>query len=251
MLVSRSVRRSIRPCPLSTRLATCPGGGGGTWPVGGKSRGTAPRLLLEGQPGLDVGDQAGLIILGEQDVVPALVDDLGAQVALAEHGVAGDDTAGQRQHAQQLQGRLVFVGLGIDPQLRQHRLTMGGVGGHQVLPGYLIVLAAAGGLAVQAHQEFLAFGQAGADPACQGVFQSRDVQGTEDFAEGGRGRGLAAAKAQGPGQGRALVAAVLGDGGVALTAGEHGQHGQGEQGGQGVASPVARAGVGELGEDIQ
>jgi len=38
---------------------------------------------------------------------------------VGEHGVAGHDLALQGQDAEQLQGGLVLVGLGIDPQVRQ------------------------------------------------------------------------------------------------------------------------------------
>src|SRR5919206_304824 len=61
-----------------------------------------------------------LIVLDRQEVVAAGGDDRGADVAVGEHRVAGDDLAGQRQHAQQLQRRLVLVGLAVDAQLAQH-----------------------------------------------------------------------------------------------------------------------------------
>ena len=48
----------------------------------------------------------------------------------------------------------------------------------------------------------------------------------------------------------AALAAELGDGGVALGAGEHGQHGEGERGAQGVADPLGVARVGDLGEQL-
>src|SRR4051812_44841255 len=141
MVVSRSVRFSLRPCPLSVLLASIALGIGSNSPLGGKSRGGPPRLLPEGQPGVYVYDQAELVVLGEEEVVPSPVDDLVADVTLAEQGVAGDDTAFQGQNAQKLQGGLVLVGLGIDLDLGQHGLAMRGVGGHEVLPGYLALSA--------------------------------------------------------------------------------------------------------------
>src|SRR5262249_54990893 len=113
MLVVRSVRFSRRPCPLSLRLANCVAGTASGSPSGGKSRGQPPRLLLIGQPGGYVVGQRRLVVLDGQDVIAAAGDDLGAEVALAEEGVASDDAAPQRQDAQQLQSGLVLVGLGI------------------------------------------------------------------------------------------------------------------------------------------
>ncbi len=52
-------------------------------------------------------------------------------------------------------------------------------------------------------------------------------------------------------QGGALVAAELGDGLVALGPREHGEDGEGEDGGERVASAVTRAGVGNLGKDLE
>src|SRR5262249_7361967 len=67
--VARSVRFSVRPCPLSTVVATRSAGGGGT-SSGGSGRRDTPGGVLEGEPGPDVGHQARLVVLGDQQVLP-------------------------------------------------------------------------------------------------------------------------------------------------------------------------------------
>lgn len=81
------------------------------------------------EPGLDVDHRARLVVLSEQQVVAAPVDHLLGQVTLAGGGIAGDDLALQRQDAEQFEGGLVFVGPGIDSDLAQDGLGLGGVGG--------------------------------------------------------------------------------------------------------------------------
>jgi hypothetical protein len=90
-----------------------------------------------------------LVVLHRQDIITTLVEDGRANVAMGEHGIAGDDLATDRQHPQELQRRLVLVGLGIDPQLGQDRFDLRGRGGDQMDPGGLAVEAAPGGLAVE------------------------------------------------------------------------------------------------------
>ena len=238
-----------------------------------------PSLVPECEPGGYVGGQTFLVVLDREEVVPTLADDLRADVLLAEHRVAGDDPALQRQHAEQLQGGLVLVGRGLDAQLGEHGPGGRGVGGQQVGARDLAVPAAAGGLAVDGQGEQLrrslaiaiafaiafaiaiaiafaiafAFGggQSGLCPAGERGLEGADVDGSEGDAEGGgRGR-LAAAEPEGVGQGEALVAAELGDGGVALGAAEHGEHGQRQDGRQGVALAAGPARVGDPGEYVE
>jgi hypothetical protein len=236
---------------LSTLLATPPAGGAAGCPWGGKSRGLAPRLVLVGQPGGYVRDQPGLVVLGEEEVVALAVDHLLAEIALAEHRVAGDDAALDRQDAQQLEGGLVIVGLGVHPDLSQDGLGVLAVGGDEVLPRDIAVPAAAGGLAVQVEDQLGVGGQAGGDPGGQGGLEGGDVEAAEEDGEGGLGGGLAAPEAQHVSQGEALVAAELGDGLVALGTGEQGEDGEGEDGGQRVAPSLAGARVGDLGEGVE
>jgi hypothetical protein len=132
-----------------------------------------------------------------------------------------------------------------------HRLAVRGVGGDEVLAGQFPLLAAAGGLAVEGEEEFFPRGEARADPARQGRLEGSDVQGTEDFTEGRLGGCLAAAEAEGKGECGPFVAAELGNGLVALGAGEHRQDGKGEDGGKGVAPAASPARVGDFGQNVE
>src|SRR5262245_30537857 len=92
-VVVRSVRFSRRPCPLSTVVATRFAGSGGAAPSGGKSRGDRPGPGLVAEGGADIDHQAGLVVLGDEHVVPAAGDDLLAHLALAEDRVPHDHPA--------------------------------------------------------------------------------------------------------------------------------------------------------------
>ena len=107
IVVRRSVRFSWRPCPLLTVVAVLPACGPTGSPLGGKKSGPPPLLVLPTQTRLDVDGQRRLIVLDREDVVAPLINDLLAEVALAEEGVACDDAASDGHNAQQLQGRLV------------------------------------------------------------------------------------------------------------------------------------------------
>jgi hypothetical protein len=109
---------------LSIRVAVAPAGGGAGLPSGGKTRRRASLLVLPTQPGPYVDRQGRLVVLDREDVVPAAVADGRADVFLAKHRVAGDDAVPHGQYSQQLQGRLVFVGLGVDPDLLRDGLPL-------------------------------------------------------------------------------------------------------------------------------
>jgi hypothetical protein len=179
-----------------------------------------------------------------------LVDDRRTNIALAKQGVADEQVAPHRQDAQQLQGGLVLIGLGIDAQLGQHGLGLRPIGRNQVLSGHVAVAAAASGLAVQGDGHPRTLRQAGGDPAGQGVLEGLHIEHPEEDGESGLGGSLAAGEAQGVGQCEALVAAELSDGLVTFRPGEHGQNRQGEDGGEGVASAMARAGIGLTGAHV-
>src|SRR4051794_20107479 len=100
--VRRGVPFSSRPSPLSVVLAIFHGDTAGGSPSGGKSRGTPPRLLVVSQPGRYVYREARLVVLDDQHVVSFALDDLLTEVALAEHGVAGEDVTFDGQDARQL-----------------------------------------------------------------------------------------------------------------------------------------------------
>ena len=103
-------------------MATVPGGTGGGGSAGGKSGGLPPGLLLVGEPRPDIDRQGWLVVLHREDVVAAGRKDRRADVTLAKQRVAGNDVAPDREQAQQLEGGLVLVGLGIDAHLdeREH-----------------------------------------------------------------------------------------------------------------------------------
>jgi hypothetical protein len=210
-----------------------------------------PLLRLEGQPRCYVGCQTRLVVLDDEDVVALALDDLLGHVALAEHGVAGEDAAPQGQDAQQLERGLVFVGLGINSQLGQDGLGGGRVGGDEVVAGGVAVSAAACGLAVEADVQALAVGQARGDPAGEGGLEGGHVEAAEEVGEGGLAEGLAVSEAQDEGEEVGLFAAELGDGEVTLAAGEHGENDEGKDGRQRVADALGVARVGDLGKHFE
>lgn len=193
-----------------------------------------------------VSDQRWLVVLGEKNVVAPLGHDLGTDVALAEHGVAAEEVAADRQNPQQLQGGLVLVGLGVHADLGEDGLDVRRVGGDEVLTGRIAVMAAAGGLAVEGDVEFFVGWQAGGDPARQGGFKGDDVELTKQDGKGGWGGCFAAAKSQDVGEGKPFIAAELGDGGVGFTPGEHGENGEGQNGGERMALATSFARVGNV-----
>ncbi len=222
--------------------------GGGT--SGGKSGRLRPCLGLISQARADIDVQARLVVLDEENVVAAAFDDRGAQVALAEHGVADEDRPLRGKDAEQLQGRLVLVGLGIDAKLRQHGAGVGVIGGDEMLAGGFAVLAAAGGLAVEGDDPFGAGWPTRGNPAGKRGLKDFDVQGTKQLGKRGDGGSFAASEAKGMCQGSTSVAAELGDPAVAFDAGHHGEHGEGEDGGQGVANASGVSGVRNLGKRV-
>jgi hypothetical protein len=203
------------------------------------------------QASTDVDRQRKLIVLDRENVVTASVDDRLAQVTLAEDRIAGDNASLHRHNAQQLQGRLVFVGLGIDPELRQHRAGRNGVGGNQVLAGHGAVAAAAQAFAIQGEDGHFFLRQAGGDPACQGGFKGDDIESPEEDGVGGFGGRFAPTEAKDLGQGEALIAAELGNRLVGFAAAEHGDDGQAENGRERMADALATSGVGDIRQDFE
>jgi hypothetical protein len=201
------------------------------------------------QRGLDVGLQLGLIVLGDQDVVPAGQAYSAGQVALGEDGIARDNLATQGEHVQQLQGGLVFVGRGRDTDLGQDSGGGRDEGTQQVDAGGLAVRRALEDLAVQ-RDGLPTVLQAALQPQAEGILEGVDVQAAEEAGEGGLGGGLLAAEPQGVGQGEAVVTAELGDGLQAFATAEDGEGGQGEDGGQGMASATGFAGIRDQGEGL-
>jgi hypothetical protein len=176
----------------------------------------------------------GLVLLHRYHVVAPLLDHLLAEVALAEHRVPRDHLPPQRQDAQELQGRLVLVGLAVDPDLGHHGRDPRGVGAQEVDAGHLVGGAAAQRLAVQG-EGVAQVGAAPFQPGGQGALVGADVEAAEEVGEGGLAGGGPAGEAQGLGQLGAVVAGELGDGLQAPHAGQQGDGGEAEDGPQGVA----------------
>jgi hypothetical protein len=140
-------------------------------------------LSLVCETGTDVDVQARLVVLDEEDVVAAPLDDRRAEITLAEHGVADEDRARHGQDAEQLQGRLVLVGLGIDTDLRQHRAGVGVVGGNEMLAGGFAVPTATDGLAIEGDDPFRAGRPTRGNPAGKCRLEGVDVHGPKQLRE--------------------------------------------------------------------
>lgn len=180
-----------------------------------------------------------------------MLDNLGTHVPLTEQGVAQNDAALDRQDAQQLQGGLVFVGLGVHAYLGENGFLFMSVGRHEVVARQVAIAAATQGFAVEGN--WLCVGvvgrwDAGSDPAGQGCLEGVHVESVVEVAKARRSRGFAATEAEGMRQVDAVVPSELSDGGGSLAAAEHGQDGQGEEGQQRVSSSASAAWVGNVGE---
>lgn len=105
------------------------------------------------------------------------------QIPLTEHRVAGDQLAFQGNQIQQLQRRLVLVGLGVDGNLIQHHLRFVGVGGQQMNPRHLVTLGTTQGLAVEGHRLPTRCG-ASRRPATNGFFKGPAIQRREQVVQG-------------------------------------------------------------------
>jgi hypothetical protein len=184
-------------------------------------------------------------------VMTPVVDDLAAEVALAEGGVAGDDSSLQDHRLEERQGRLVLVCLGRDAGLSQDAAGLVVQGRQQVDCGGVGRDAAARGLAVDRHgPEPVGPGrrQQRRDPAGDGGLERLGIEPGEEPLEGAIGRGPAAI-AELVHQLDRLVAAPLGDGGIAAAAAEDGAAGVRQHGDQRVPAAGAVAGVGDFGEE--
>ncbi len=185
--------------------------------------------------------------------MPAVADDLLTEVAPAEGGVAGDRPPVEDHALEQGQGRLVLVGLGGDAGLGQDAAGVLVQGREQVHRLGVGRAAAARGLAVDRHGVQLA-GAGGrqqvGDPSRDGGLERPGIEPGEEALEGAVARGPATV-AQPVHQLDGLVAAPLGDGGIAPASAEHGAAGLGQHGEQGVAATGSSAWVGHIGEEGQ
>ena len=242
---------------MSTLRASRLGGTSDACPSGGKGGCHRAGRRFVAETGPDVCLQSGLVGLGEEEIIALLLDDLGADVTLAEDGIAKDDASLDRQNAEQFEGGFVLVGLGIDPYLDKDSFDERGVGGDEVLAGHHAVAAAAQGLAIQGEGFFL-LGvvrcardrRSRLDPAREGGLEGGGVEAGEQLGQTGGSRGLAAGEAQSVGQRDAVVAAELGDGDGSLATAQHGEDDEGENSWQRMASAVAAPRVGHFGENL-
>lgn len=220
------MRFSTRPCPFST--CECKRSGDTDSGSGGKSRRNLAGACLEVEPRGYVSLQPKLIAFDREQVVSSLLDDLRTQVALAKHRVTENDAPLERQDAEQFESRLVFVGLGIDAYLRKNGPLLMGESGYQMLARRLAVATATEVFAVEGDRLLGGAGrrrwQPRRDPAREGRLESDGVQNPEEIGQArGCGR-LATTKAQGVGQGDAMIATELGNGRGPFATVEHGQH---------------------------
>jgi hypothetical protein len=179
-----------------------------------------------------------LVLVDLDQVVAAVVDDLAAQIAVAEGRVAGDDPALQHHRLEQREGGLVLVGAGRDAGLAQHAPGLLVQGRQQVHRRGVGRAAAARHLAVEGHGPQGVAGprpQQVVGPVGQRDLQGGDVEPGEEGLEGAEGGGPAAV-ADPVHELDRLVAAPLGDGGEAAGAAEDGAAGVGEHGDQRVAA---------------
>lgn len=247
------MRFSTRPCLFST--CACKRSGDTGSGSGGKSRRNLAGACLEVEPRGDVSLQAQLIAFDREEVVPFTLDYLRTQVTLAEHGIAKDDMALDRQNAEQFESGLVFVGLGIHPYLPEDSPLLMGKSGHQVVARRVAIVAATQVLAVE-RDRLLGVarhrhGHARGDPAGQGRLESDHIEGSEEIGKARGGGGLAATKAQRVRQGEAMIATELGNGRGSFATVEHGQHGEREHREKGMPPTMATAGVGQVRQRFQ
>lgn len=173
-----------------------------------------------------------------QDVVGVLLRKGFGDLGLAEHRVAGDDLARQRQHAQQSQRRLVLVGLGIDAQLPDHGLNRRREHGDQVYRGGLAVVTAPERLAVEG-EVVAEVGTALEDPVAEDGLEGLDVDASEDAGVGGDTGRLPAPESEGVCEGGSVVASELSDALEGRAPGEDGDDGQREDGNEVVNPSLA------------
>ncbi len=167
--------------------------------------------------------QAGLVALQRQDVIGALVDDLGGDLALATDGVDGHHGPLDHQEIQELRNGDDLVRLVLDPGLSQNHVLLGAPGRDHVdrrLRAGLLV-GAPERLAVD-RDDILGEAHQGGRPGDEAALELLRVQHREDVAElvvrgrSGREGAETTQKIQ-------LVIAVSGDLDPALAAGQHTQ----------------------------
>jgi hypothetical protein len=191
--------------------------------------------LGHGESGRDVGPECRLVLLDGQDVVPTPLDDFGTDVAVREHGVAGDDLVLHRQHPQQFQRGLMFVGLSVHPQLGHDGSDIRGISGDQVNPRRLAVTTAPCGLAVEGEVRGVLRTEPPLNPLSEPRLEVRDVEAPEDPRVGSLAEAAPPGESQETEELPAPLLAVIAEGLVAGHAREQGDDSQRKQRGEGMA----------------
>ena len=93
--------------------------------------------------------KSGLVFLGDEKEVAALLGYVFAKGSLAKHGVAGDHRPLYRQGLEHRLGRRYFIVLAIGRQLRQNAADLRTIGGKQVKRRILAPGTRPQGLAVE------------------------------------------------------------------------------------------------------
>ena len=249
--VVRSVRFSIRPCPLSRDVADRSGAGVVGMSSGGSGRRDGSGGGGEGESGLDVDLQSGLVVLHGQDGIAPGIDRLGRRIALAEHGIADHDFARERQDPQEFQSRFVFVGLGVHTHPGQYRARGRRVRGDQMLARHIAVPTAAERLAVDRDLLEGRRVEAAADPGREYGFEPGGIEAAEGVGDRRMGGGFAPSEAEGVSRGGAVPASEPRDADDARAAHEHGQNDEAHHGGQRVDAAVAAAGIRECRQGVE
>ncbi len=126
-----------------------------------------------------------MIVFDRQDVVASSFEDLGTNIAMREHRIARNDLALDRQHSQQFQRRLVFIRLGVDPELSHGGVDVGGIGGHQVGCGRILIPTSPGGLTIDGKMKSRTGREASLDPLADARLKVGDVDPSKNPRVGG------------------------------------------------------------------
>src|SRR5262249_1157898 len=130
-------RTSTRPCPLSRLLAWSSSAWRRRCSRGGKGR---------GECGPDIRFERRLILFDAQEIVSAVGEHFREEIPLGESGIPGDQGPLDGDQLQQLQRRLMLVGLARYLQLGDGRLDRLAIRSQEMDARQLMPLAAAQGL---------------------------------------------------------------------------------------------------------
>src|SRR5262245_32283365 len=140
--------------------------------------------LLLGSEQLDILTQRTLVTFERENVIGFLVENFLGDVALAAHGVDGDDGAFDRQHVEKCGDGDDFVGFVRHFDLAEHEALAGREGGHHMDRGFaaLLVGRTAQRLAVEGDHICRYADQFG-NPGDEAALELRGVEGGENVAK--------------------------------------------------------------------